>query len=352
MQLLTIFTPAYNRKHTICRTYESLLRQTDMDFQWLIIDDGSTDGTQEWVLSLSDKIEFCPEMYDWMGRRITEPATSGLSNQDRAQNHSHFKIEVQKPSCAKFSIEYVKKPNGGLYTGYNVAYDLIDTELCVCIDSDDFAADNTVELIKKTWRKHYPSKASKLKSSVLTSKEYCGIIGLDFDMEGKPLGGYFPNDLTECYRSDLFINGIHKADSKEVMRTDLMKRVAPQLGFEGEKNFNPSYMLAQVWDKYPLLVFNENLCNVEYQVGADSMSQGIWKQYVNSPHSYAKHRLMQMGLKRYPYSLKFKSAAHYVSSCIFSKDKEWLKKSPMKLTTLLAAPLGLAFNIVIRYKTR
>ena len=52
MKLLTIFTPTYNRKHTIGRTYDSLLRQTSKDFHWLIIDDGSIDGTKERVESL------------------------------------------------------------------------------------------------------------------------------------------------------------------------------------------------------------------------------------------------------------------------------------------------------------
>ena len=40
MPLLTIFTPAYNRAHTLARTYESLLRQDCKDFIWLVIDDG------------------------------------------------------------------------------------------------------------------------------------------------------------------------------------------------------------------------------------------------------------------------------------------------------------------------
>lgn len=134
------------------------------------------------------------------------------------------------------------------------------------------------------------------------------------------------------------------------MRTELMRSVAPQIGFEGEKNFNPAYMLAQVWDKLPLLIINENLCFVDYQLGADSMSQGIFKQYLNSPRSYAKMRIMHLKLQRYNYSLKFKEAAHYISSCIISKDKNWLRNSPMKLTTILAIPLGLLFYAIIKSK--
>ena len=56
MKTITIFTPTYNRKHTLPRTYESLCRQTCDDFDWLIIDDGSTDGSREWVESLGEKV--------------------------------------------------------------------------------------------------------------------------------------------------------------------------------------------------------------------------------------------------------------------------------------------------------
>lgn len=323
MKALIVFTPTYNRLHTLGRTYQSLCQQSCKDFEWLIIDDGSTDGTREWVESLGEKIVGSGSRYDWMGRRID------------GEDENHFVIETNG-----LKVTYIKKPNGGLYTGYNVAYSEIETELCVCVDSDDYMPDDSVEKILTLWK-------------AKGSDKYCGVIGLDFYADRQePIGGYFPSDMTEAYRSDLFIKKIHCGDSKEVMRTELMKKVAPQVGFEGEKNFNPSYMLAQVWDKLPLLVINGNLCNVEYQIGADSMSQGIYRQYVNSPKSFAKHRIMQMGLTRYPYSLKFRSAAHYVSSCIISKDKNWFKNTPMKLTTILAAPMGIAIYLVIKYKTR
>ena len=173
----------------------------------------------------------------------------------------------------KFRITYVRKPNGGLYTAYNVAYALIKTELCVCVDSDDFMPDDAVEKILNLWHVHYPDGSLASKFSTLTGKEYCGILGLDFYFgKGTPIGGFLPENMTETYRSDLFIKNIHHGDCKEVMRTELMKKVAPQIGFKGEKNFNPSYMLSQVWDRLPLLVINDNLCTVEYQIGADSMS--------------------------------------------------------------------------------
>lgn len=335
MKTLTIFTPSYNRVRTLTRTYEGLCRQTCDDFDWLIIDDGSIDDTKNWVVSLGDKTISSGPRFDWMGRQLV------------GSDENYFVIQTPK-----FKITYIYKPNGGLYTGYNVAYATIQTELCVCVDSDDFMPDDAVEKIISLWRMHYPQGSSNNQISIITNKEYCGILGLDFDFnKGTPIGGYLPEEISEIYRSDLFIKKIHFGDCKEVMRTELMRKVAPQIGFEGEKNFNPSYMLAQVWDKYPLLVINDNLCIVEYQIGADSMSQGIYRQYVNSARSYAKHRILHMKLRRYPYSLKFRSAAHYISSCILSRDKHWFKNTPMKLTTLLAIPIGIGIYSLIKLKT-
>jgi glycosyltransferase involved in cell wall biosynthesis len=324
MKALTIFTPTYNRKHTLPRTYEALCHQTSDDFDWLIIDDGSTDGTREWVESLGEKITSNGQRFDWMGR------------ESDGEDDNHYVVDT-----GQIRIEYIYKPNGGLYTGYNVAYATIQTELCVCIDSDDYMPDDAVEKIVRTW------------NSRPQDKEYCGIVGLDFNVvNGQPIGGYFPCGLGECFENELTFQKIHVGDTKEVIRTDLVKKVAPMIGFEGEKNFNPWYMLMQVVDAYPILVLNENLCWVEYQIGRDSMSQGIWRQYINSPRSFAKHRSMSMRLKHNTFANRLRNCIHYVSSCIIAKDRCWLKNSPMKAWTLVLAPAGLMLAFLVYYKNR
>ena len=295
MKTLTVFTPTYNRAHTLPRTYESLLRQTCKDFEWLVIDDGSTDGT------------------------------AGLVRGWIEEN--------------RIPIRYIYKENGGLYTGYNKAYEVIETELNVCIDSDDFMPDNAVELITGYWKEH-------------GSDEYAGITGLDFTLYGKPIGGYFPGDLKVCHMMDLYIKKIHFGDTKQVMRTALMKEVSPMEGFPGEKNFNPFYMLALADDRQPSLILNENLCFVEYQTGGDSMSAGIFRQYLNSPRSFAKLRLMEMGLKRNTLRNLIRLNIHYNSSCIISKDRDWLKKSPKKFLTVMTRPLGWMLYKYIVYKSK
>ena len=298
MKTLTVFTPTYNRAHTIGRVYESLKAQTCDDFEWLVIDDGSTDNTKTLVES------------------FIEASGSGMK------------------------IHYVYKENGGLYTGYNVAYATIKTELCVCIDSDDFMPVDAVEKIVSFWKEQ-------------GTDDYAGILGLDFNIATKEIiGGTFPSGLQEVYFYDLTLKKLHAGDTKPVMRTSLMRQVAPQIGFPGEKNFNPVYMMLQVCDNYPVLLMNEVLCNVEYQIGADSMSQGIWRQYANSARSFAKLRLLEMGLKRNNFRNKMRVCVHYISSCLLSRDKEWFSNSPLKIMTLLLFPMGFMLYLMVLWKNR
>lgn len=323
MKTLTVFTPTYNRKHTIVRTYESLCPQSCADFDWLIIDDGSSDGTRAWVESLGEKIVGSGTRFDWMGCLL------------EGKDANHFVIQTER-----FDIEYIYKPNGGLYTGYNTAYATIQTELCVCVDSDDYMPDDAVEKILKCWKDR-------------GEKKYAGILGLDYNITTRELiGGRFPEGLNEAFFYDLTLKKLHGGDTKPVLRTDLMRAVAPQVGFPDEKNFNPVYMMLQVCDNNPVLLLNENLCNVEYQIGADSMSQGIWRQYINSARSFAKLRLLEMSLKHNTWGNKMRVCIHYISSCLLSKDSEWLKKSPLKAMTLMLFPFGFVMYLLVRWKNR
>lgn len=264
MKTLTVFTPTYNRAHTLERLYRSLCAQTCPDFDWLVIDDGSTDETAALVQGFIDE--------------------------------------------GRIPIRYIYKENGGLYTGYNAAYAAIETELNVCIDSDDTMPENAVERILSIWKEK-------------SSDRYCGLLGLDVDMDaGQPIGGRFPAGMTECYFPELYAKNIHRGDTKPVMRTDLMKTVAPQAGFPGEKNFNPVYMLLQVTDKYPILIVNECFCLVQYQQG-DSMSRNIWWQYLDSPRSFAQLRRLEMTLKHTTPLSRIRSAAHYMAECLIARTK-------------------------------
>ena len=295
MNRITVFTPTYNRLKTLTRTYDSLRSQTCQEFDWLIIDDGSTDSTKELVDS-------------WI-------------------KEDHI-----------FKLHYIYKENGGLHTGYNTAIEFIKTELCVCIDSDDYMPIDAIERILKFWKEN-------------KNEHVGGIMGLDFYADSnQPIGGYFPEGIKTLKIIDMAPRYNHHGDVKVVHRTSLLKEVAPMPTFKNEKNFNPIYLFHLIDIKYPLLLLNENLCYVDYQ--PDGMSNNIYKQYVNSPRSFAELRKLLMSRHDVSIKFKFRQAIHYIASEIFIKNPLWLKESPQKILTLLACPLGFCLYLYIKYKVR
>lgn len=296
MDKLTVFTPTYNRQELLFRCYESLKRQTDKEFIWIIIDDGSTDRTRD-------------EVQKWILNEV------------------------------EFEIQYYYKQNGGLHTAYNLAIEKIQTELCVCIDSDDFMPDNAVELIRNYWDKY-------------GTAEYAGIVGLDYDLDDHVIGDLLPNQKS-VNLIDLLTNKYHinNGDRTNVVRTELYKQYAPMKVFPGEKNFNPHYMHLQICQEKEFLVLNENLRYVEYQAGG--MSDMILKQYKNSPNSFAEIRKLYLSFPETSWRFKIRHTIHYISSCMMAKKIfEPIKFCDWKLLTLLLYPIAGGLTLYIFAKTR
>lgn len=294
--ILTVFTPAYNRADLLTRCYESMCKQTNKNFIWMIVDDGSTDNTREisesWVKNTKD-----------------------------------------------FQVIYIYKENGGLHTAYNTAIANIDTELCVCIDSDDFMPDNAVGLILDFWKKN-------------GSDKYAGIVGLDFDMDGNVIGDMLP-DIKSVNLIGLFTGkyNIVNGDRTNVVRTELYKKYAPMKVFKGEKNFNPHYMHLQISEEYDFLVLNENLRFVDYQ--ETGMTNSMLKQYRSSPNSFAEIRKLYLSFKDTSLKFKIKHSIHLASSCILAKKTmSSIKDNPYKLLSVIAMPFGFALSILIKAKTK
>lgn len=289
---ITVFTPAYNRAHTIGRTYESLKRQKNKNFIWLIVDDGSTDDTAKLVKK-------------WQ--------------------------EEEK----EFVIQYVYKKNGGMHTAHNTAYELIDTELNICIDSDDMLAENAIDLIYDKWQS-------------VKEKGYAGIIGLDADFDGNIIGKGFKEGLKATTLTDYYRNG-GNGDKKLVYRTDIIKSVPPYPVFEGEKYVALAYKYRLIDQDYRLAVLNDILCNVEYQ--DDGSSATMWKQYLKNPKGFAFWRKICM---QYPMSNKrlWIDCVHYVSESLIAKNKHFVRESPKKGLTILAIIPGICLYFVTKRKAK
>ena len=291
MATLTVFTPTYNRAYILQRCYESLVRQTSKDFIWLIIDDGSTDNTK----SLVDQ---------WIKEKN------------------------------EFEIRYVYKENGGMHTGHNKAYELIDTELNVCIDSDDFMPDNSVELIVDFWSKY-------------GSNRYSGIVSLDNDDKGNIIGTKLPNkkSIKLC---DFYDMG-GKGDKNLIYRTDIMKNYPPYPEFQGEKFVPLDYKYLLADQEYDLLILNEPTCTVEYM--EDGSSRNMFRQYYKNPRGFSFMRKVHMIYDK-KFINKFKSCIHYVSGSLIMKNRKFLIESPKKFMTLLAYPFGYILYLIILRKNR
>jgi glycosyltransferase involved in cell wall biosynthesis len=288
---LTVFTPTYNRAYTLHLCYESLLRQTCIDFKWLIIDDGSSDNTKELVQKWIDE--------------------------------------------NKIPIRYFYQENKGMHGAHNAAYRLIDTELNTCIDSDDYMPDDAVEKIVKFWKEK-------------GSEKYAGIVGLDCTKDGKIIGTKFPDNLKETTLNGFYAHG-GRGDKKLVYRTEVINSYPEYPIFEGEKYVSLAYKYLLIDQDYELLVLNDPLVVVEYM--PDGSSMNMFNQYVKNPYGFAFVR--KTGMKyACSYQRRFVEAIHYVSSSIMIGNRRFLSESPCPFTTFFAIPFGVLLYSYIKRKVK
>ena len=302
MSRITVFTPTYNRAYCLHKCYESLKRQTCKDFDWLIIDDGSTDGTGALVKT-------------W----LSEP-------------HD-------------FEIRYVYKENGGMHTGYNKAYELIAAELSINVDSDDYLTDTAIEEILQFWDSN-------------KREDIGGIYALDCYENGKITGTAFPEDLKEFkgwgHKIVFYeVDGqkkkyVNHGDKKFIGVTKVINQYPPIPVFEGEKYHSLYFKQHLIERDYSILIFNKPVCVVEYL--EDGSSRNMYSQYVKNPKGFCNERRFVM---QYAPSIRirFVSAVHYVAESYISKDKYFLRNSTNRLLTVAAIPLGTMLYFWIRKKT-
>lgn len=291
MKRLTVFTPTYNRAYCLDSCYQSLVQQTCKDFVWLIIDDGSTDNTKEVVEK-------------WIREQ-------------------------------KVEIRYYSQENQGMHGAHNTAYQLIDTELNVCIDSDDYMPSDAVEKVLSFWAKN-------------GSKEVSGLIGLDAYPDYSIIGTRFPENIKSSTLFNLYNKYGVIGDKKLVIRTELTCQY-PYPIFEDEKYVGLAYKYYMLDQNFEMLLMNEVLCCVEYL--PDGSSMNMFNQYRRNPRGFAFYRKELMKLPFANWQYKFRQAIHYVSSSLMARNWRFWCESPNKVLTTLAVPLGILLFIFINTKT-
>ena len=214
---LSIITPAYNRAHTLGELKKSIAGQTFRDFEWIVIDDGSTDDT------------------------------------------SHLLHEWENDP--DLNLVHTRQENGGKHRALNAALKCARGELIFIVDSDDRLPPNALETIHSVWAKIPPEEKAG---------QIAGIIGLKADVEGNIIGETLPHHvhtadaLTLTYRYGI------RGDKAEVFRADVLKRF-PFPEFEGEKFLTEAivwYRIARAG--YALYLVNAILYETSYH--ADGLS--------------------------------------------------------------------------------
>lgn len=224
---ITVFTPTYNRAYILHNLYESLKRQAFTDFEWLVIDDGSSDHTQTLVEG-------------WM-------------------QEAHA-----------FPIRYVRQENGGKCRAINRALELAQGELFFTVDSDDYLTDDALEKVN-AWVAALPE-----------GKKYCGVAGNLGTAEDET-----PNTLfEEKYREGTALDRYRGIDGERAMVffTEIHRRY-PYPVFEGEKFMTE----AVVWnrmaaDGYKMRFYNDIIWIYEYK--EDGLTKAGSRLFLNNPRGY------------------------------------------------------------------
>ena len=231
MPRITIFTPTYNRAYTLPNLFNSLCRQTCKDFEWLIVDDGSTDGTENLVQT-------------WM---------------ERPQNN--------------FSIRYVQQPNGGKHRAINRAVQIAEGELFFIVDSDDFILSEAVDLVLSWWEE------------VKANTHYAGVCGLKCFPNKTPVGGtpsYARYLDTDCLS---FRTKYHeRGDKAEIFRTSVLREF-PFPEFEGERFVTEALVWNRIAQRHIMRYYNRNIYCCDYL--ADGLTRSIAKHHFASPRGTA-----------------------------------------------------------------
>lgn len=278
-KILTIFTPTYNRGYIIGKLYDSLLSQTNKNFKWLIVDDGSNDNTEELVKSWIDE--------------------------------------------DKIEIKYIKQDNQGKHIAHNTGVENCDTALFFCVDSDDYLLENAVEDI---YSEYYE----------IEDKNIAGIVSIKMTKEKKPIGTDMPTNIKYSSLSDLYEKYRFKGDTALVFKTDILKMYKfPNIN--GEKFVGEEYIYCQIDENYQLLISDSKYYICEYL--DDGYTTNMFKLIVNNPRGYMelKNKKLKTSTR---FHIKYKAASLYVVGCWLSKEKNIIKNSNNKLITIISYPLA------------
>lgn len=221
---VTIFTPTYNRAHLLTRLYNSLVQQNNKNFEWLIVDDGSTDNTKELV-------------------------------------ETFIAQDIIK-------IRYYIQTNGGKHTAINKGIDGAKGELFFIVDSDDFLPANSIQRITYFYEK------------IESEDSIAGIVGKKLIINDNVDNIKFDQYEFKSSFFDIRYKYNYKGDMAEVIKTSVIKEFLFPV-FENEKFCTEAVVWNRISQNYYCLFFDEFIYHCEYQEGG--LTSNYWNLLLNNP---------------------------------------------------------------------
>lgn len=281
---VTVLTPTFNREGVLQSLWDSLQKQTVKDFEWLVVDDGSTDGTKNLITQLQENSDF--------------------------------------------PIRYIYKSNGGKHTALNVGIQTICSELTFIVDSDDCVTDDAVESILKIHQKYR------------SQNNICGYAFLRAFPDGKVNGKKFDVDEKIGSYIDVRVNGDDTgADKAEVFKTHCLKEF-PFPEYPNEKFLGEDLVWVRMARKYQMVHINKAIYIGNYL--EDGLTNNRRKHNIASPIGcmHRAEEFMESDLKtRY----RIKGGLQYIVYGRFAGVKvvNLIRKSRHKILATVCIPGGL-----------
>jgi len=243
--VFTVFTPTFNRHKTLPYVFESLMHQTFKSFEWIIVDDGSTDSTRTLVP-------------DWL-------------------------------STAPFRIRYFYQENKGKHVATNLAVVVAEGEHCLCFDSDDRFTPNALEVLNKEWLSIRPEKR----------KEYKGITCRCFDpVTGKIVGSPLPCSPFDTDSIELRLRYRVKGEMCGSTHTEIMRSHPSPVLDEDMKFYPESIIWFDIAREYKQRMIEVGI-RYYYQDQANALTGKnvdraganyyLWRYYLNDCFDYARY---------------------------------------------------------------
>jgi glycosyltransferase involved in cell wall biosynthesis len=289
MSLLTIFTPTYNRAYLLQRVYDSLLVQTVGNFEWVVVDDGSTDNTSELIQQFADE--------------------------------------------QRIKIVFEKQVNSGKHIAVNRGLQLASGELFLILDSDDELTQDAVEKVTAQWNNLLKEPDFKTFGGLVANKSYTN---------GKEIGDKLSYEILDTTIIDYRFHRKISGDKLEIFRTELLKQYP--FPDNGEKFCPEALVWNRIGSSYKFRFFNDSIYLAEYLV--DGLTDRIVTIRKRSPNNAATY-YAELAAYHIPFIEKIKAGINYWRFCIYDKSislsGKFSKINP--LLGLITMPFGLLFAL-------